>query len=203
MVTSDSLDLLVGKIRSGDRYKRFQSVLDKKRWNEMEAKKIIEANPTAVNRDLLKEIFLLVDEPYTAATGDGNGPWFGRLIKPNALKALAEDDGRIANWFKIVGDSSRPAEDRIDRLREGPDHIYGVSVGFTTLMFYVLDRSAFTVWFEALHEGALRLNLLSGKYRASGRQYTQFNNAVKNFAKQYGFDDVEMDWVLQEVCKFV
>lgn len=201
-MTTTSLDLLVNKLRSTYRYSRFRQVLDKKSLNEAQAKRIVENMTSSRNRsDDLQKIFDLVDEPYTAVWGDTR-PWFGRLIKPNARKMREERDERIAEWFKIVVDSGRSAEDKIDTLRKGPHHIYGVSVGFTTLMLYVLDRSEYSVWFEALHNGLRKLYHQTEKFNGRASQYTDFNNAVKNLAKQYGFDRVEMDWVLQEVRKF-
>jgi hypothetical protein len=40
-----------------------------------------------------------------------------------------ERDERIKRWFEILVDHRRSAPEIIDTLREGPDHINGVSVG--------------------------------------------------------------------------
>jgi len=194
-----SADDLIGKLKSTQRYRNLKSQLFRKIKNEAAAKKIIEKNIGMFDVEILRKILELVDEPYTQVVGNGAGPWFGRMIKPNAPSILKAGNERINNWFSILTDAKLSVQDKIDLLRKGQNHISGASVGLITLMLYLLDKLKYSVWFEPHHEGLRILYPQIGKINYKGIQYIEFNNLVKSLTKKYEFDDTEMDWVLQEL----
>jgi len=189
---------IVENMKSSEEYKSLKSILSMKINNEARAKAILEDNLGRLNKEHIKEIITLVDEPYPYSSRDGkinHGPWFGRLLKSNTVYILNEDLVKINNWFNILYDNNYPVEKRIRLLLNEPYNIKGLNVGFISLMLYVLDKTNYLIWFQGQHEGLKIIYPELEKFTGSSTQYITFNNVAKEFAKQYGFEHTELDWV--------
>lgn len=194
------LDLgdLVTRLRSSENYRNFKAILQKKIENEEEAKEILITNLGSLNKNLLTEVFSLVDEPYPYLKGGkiSKAPWFGRLLKSNTSALLEENEDTINTWFNTLPDSSISLEERFDILLNGPHRIKGLNVGFITLMLYIFDKKSYSIWFEGLHNGLMILFPDLESYNGSSSQYLIYCNRVKELVEKYGFDPTELDWIL-------
>jgi hypothetical protein len=195
--TKVNLDF-IDRLKTSEHYKSFKDILPMKIKNEAKAKEIIEKNIGHLRHEHLGEVLKLIDYPYPyEADGKINkGPWFGRLIKPNALNIFNENNDKINKWFKILSDNHFSAEERLDLLLREPNNIKGLNVGFITLMFYLLDKTIYSIWFEGQHDGLKLIYPKLEKFTGSITQYRLFNDLSKEFAKKYNFEHTELDWVL-------
>lgn len=193
---------LIKRLQSSDNYKSFKDILPKKINNEAKAKKIIIENLGSLRQEHLIEVLKLIDEPYPYYHNGKiiRSPWFGRLLKSNTKNIFEEDKDRINQWFKILSDNNSSVEKRLFLLKE-QYKIKGLSVGFITLMFYILDKTNYSIWFEGQHNGLKlfyhELEKFTGKYS----QYLIFNDLAKEFVKKYNFEHSELDWVLSTGTK--
>jgi hypothetical protein len=92
-------------------------------------------------------------------------------------------------------DDGHFVEERMDLLLNEPYKIKGISVGFITLMLYLLDKEKHLIWFQSQHKGLMVVSPDLEKYTGKSRQYAIFNRAAKDFAKRYQFDHTELDWI--------
>lgn len=194
---SPMLEDLIARLKSSEEYKSFKGILHMKNKNEAKAKTIIEENTGRLTYNHLREIIVLVDEPYPCISKGkiAKGPWFGRLLKSNTVYIFNEVPAKINNWFNILADQSYPVEKKIDLLLNEPSNIKGLSIGFITLMLYIIDKTEYLIWFQGQHEGLSTIYPDLKKYTGNCNQYLTFNRVAKEFAKQYGFEHSELDWV--------
>jgi len=190
----------VTKFKQSSKYKVFKGVLFKKIENENSAKLILETNLGKLDHDHLSKIFGLVDECYSSeACHVKPGPWFGRLLKPNARNIFETDCYHINKWFNILFNDHISLAERIDKLRTDPYRIKGLNVGFITLVLYLLDNSKHLIWLKDHHDGLRILDRELIQFNGKGEQYNVFNDYAKNFAKQYSFDHAELDYVFSGI----
>jgi hypothetical protein len=190
----------VAKFKQTNKYNAFKNVLYKKIENEENAKFILETNLGKMRHEHLKQIFSLVDECYSReACHVMPGPWFGRIIKPNALNIFKTDHDQINQWFNLLVMDQISLSDRIDRLRMGPYRIKGLNIGFITLVLYLLDKSKHSIWLRDHHDGLKILYPELIKFNGKGEQYDMFNRFAKMFAKQYDFDNTELDYIFSGI----
>ncbi len=189
---------LIERVISSENYKSFKRYLPYKINREAKAKKIIEGNLGYIEHKHLEDVLALIDEthPYTHNGKIVNGPWFGRLLKPNANNIFNEDSDKINKWFKILSDNHFSAERRLDLLLREPNKIKGLNVGFITLMLYLLDNINYSIWFEGQHNGLKLMYPNLEKYSGKSTQYPIFNDLSKEFIKKYNFEHTELDWLL-------
>ena len=88
------------------------------------------------------------------------------------------------------------------RLQEDPYKIRGIKTGFMTLMLYLLDKTNYSIWFKALHEGLQKIYPEIGNFNSKGIQYILFNKKAKEFLQHFDFDHTELDWLLYRKFKF-
>jgi hypothetical protein len=200
VIKCKNVEELVEKFKSTNGYKNFRTILIKKDTNEAKAKEIMETHLGSLNSQHLRQIFDLVDEPYSRAY-ETAGSWFGRLIRSNVGNMLNQTNEAIKQWFDILVDDGLPASERIDLLCKTPNRITGAGVGLITLFLYLLDKLNYSVWFKAQHNGLALLYPQIGKYTGRGKQYLEFNKKAKEFAKHYSFDHTELDYIFQEIAK--
>lgn len=194
---------IVHQIKSSQNYKSFRKILSKKIKNEEEAKRILKRNFENLKHNHINEIITLIDEPYPYEK-DGQlerRPWFGRLLKPNIRNLLNEDINKINKWFNILRDESIRTERKLKLLLAEPYKINGLNVGFITLMLYLLDKDNYLIWFKAQHEALAKISKGFERYSGAPKQYAYFNENAKIFARQYGFQHVELDWVFSTGIK--
>ena len=184
-------------LKSSENYASFKNILSLKNNNEEKAKKILEENLGKLNHGHLREILSLVDGPYPYSNMGkiSKGPWFGRLLKLNASNVFNEDLVKINNWFNTLSDNNLQVEEKLELLLNGPNSINGLNVGFITLMLYLLDKANYLIWFQGQHEGLSYIYPDFEEFTGKTTQYTTFNILAKKFAKQYGFEHSELDWV--------
>lgn len=188
---------LVERLKESDLYSSFKSILDKKTKNEEAARRILMDNEGKLNVEHLKEIIWLVDTPYPCLK-DGKidrHPWFGRLLKPNALNIFNEDAIRINKWFNLAFSNNIHEVKKIDHLCSDPYKIKGINVGFITLILYLIDKPKYLIWFRSQHDGLRIVDTGIHNYTGRSEQYPQFNEAAKKFACKFGFNHTELDWV--------
>jgi hypothetical protein len=191
------LETLIQKLKSSERYQRFQTMLPEKIDNEAKAQKIIQQNVDFFKADQLKKLFDLVESVYPLFPG----PWFGRLITCNQKRIIAEGDEKVGRWMAELIRNDISDQDKIDALRKGSLHLTNASVGIITIILYLRNKSSNSIWFEPLHDGLTILYPQLGKFNRKGEQYVQYNTIAKKFAQQYSFDDSELDWIFQEIHK--
>lgn len=189
---------LIDWLKASKHYKSLKDILPMKINNEAKAKEIIEMNIGHLRQENIREVLKLLDYPYPyEADGKINkGPWFGRLLKPNALNIFNEDNDKINNWFKILSANHLSAEKRLDLLLREPYNIKGLNVGFITLMLYLLDNTNYSIWFESQHNGLKLIYPKLEKYTGRSNQYRIFNDLSKEFTNKYNFQHTELDWLL-------
>jgi len=192
-------DDLLKTLKSSKHYNDFKSVLSHKVDNEQKASLILKDNLGKIKYEHIRRVFGLVDENYMKVLGYHGGPWFGRLIKPNGLYIFNETEEKINQWIDIIANNKINTEEKINTLLKSHYHIYGAGIGLVTLMLYLMEKKEYLIWFGALHEGLRMLYPDLGNFKCNGAQYDKFNNMAKTFAKQYGFDHSEMDWILSAV----
>lgn len=205
MNTENKRQSLVNRIKASDDYKSFAGILENKKSNEEAAKLILESHAGRLTMKQLDFVFDLIDEPYPCVLGGKpvTGPWFGRLLKRNAQNFFNKSEEEINSWFKIMLDRQIPAVRRMDLLQGEQYKIKGISVGFVTLMLYILEKKNYLIWFKNLHEGLEILYPDLGKYTGRSDQYLYFNKKAMEFAMEFSFEPTEMDWVLSTGVKKV
>ena len=158
------------------------------------------------NHKHFKEIIKLVDGPYPYERNGkivATGPWFGNLLNtPNTEYFFKTDIELINDWFNVLRNNNIPIEKRIEILQEDPYKIRGIKTGFITLMLYLLDKTNYSVWFKALHEGLQKIYPEIGNFNSKGIQYILFNKKAKEFLQHFDFDHTELDWLLYIKFKF-
>jgi len=191
-------DERIRRLKSSGLYKDFREIVRKKSINEDAARTILINNRGRLQKDDIRQMFMLIDEPYPYHEHGKlvRRPWFGRLIKPNALRILNEDELRINQWFHQASDELIAETDRIDILRMATYKIKGLDVGFITLIFYLMDKQRYLIWFKSLHEGLRMIYPDIEKFNGKSNQYVDYNRKLTEFAMIYGFDHTELDWVL-------
>ena len=196
-----SIEQKVDQMKSCEAYIKFRNVINKKETNENEAKKILQNNFGNLTINHLKEIFELIDEPYTP--WNDASPWFGRLLKPNANNLVNEREEKRNNWISYLLNQKLPIEKRIDALSSPTFHLYvkGASVGLITLFLYLFDKTQYSIWWETHHYGLGIFYKSLEKYKKSGSLYVQFNQLSKEFARKYGFNHTELDWIFSYAPK--
>lgn len=161
MNTENKRQSLVNRIKASDDYKSFAGILENKKSNEEAAKLILESHAGRLTMKQLDFVFDLIDEPYPCVLGGKpvTGPWFGRLLKRNAQNFFNKSEEEINSWFKIMLDRQIPAVRRMDLLQGEQYKIKGISVGFVTLMLYILEKKNYLIWFKTFMK-ALRSCIL-------------------------------------------
>lgn len=205
MNTENKRESLVNRIKASADYKSFAGILGNKKSNEEAAKLILESHAGRLTIKQLNFVFDLIDEPYPCVLGGKfvRGPWFGRLLKSNAQKFFNKSEEEINDWFEIMLNRKIPAVRRLDLLQGRQYKIKGISVGFITLMLYVLEKENYLIWFKKLHEGLEILYPDLGKYTGRSDQYLYFNKQAREFASEFSFEPAERDWVLSTGIKKV
>ncbi len=204
-LTQIQIEELINKFRSSENYKNFKKIIPQKMTNEERAKTILERNMGNLNHNHLKEIFALVDEPYSF-NYDGKlnkGPWFGLLLKPNALTIFKEDENRINNWFNILTNNNIPVDRRFEILKSDRYYIKGLGIGFKTLFLYILEKSKYLIWFQGQHDGLRIVYPKLDKYTGKITQYFEYIDVAKKFAAQCNFEHTELDFILTRFPKLV
>jgi hypothetical protein len=191
-------EILVSRLKASENYKSFQSILFLKKGNEEKAKEILEKNIGKLNHEHLKEVLKLVDEPYPY-TDNGKivkRPWFVNLLnKPNTQSLFSENVEKINEWFSELRNEKLPINKRIDNLLDDRYKIKGISIGFITLMLYLLDKENNLIWFRPQHNGLKIMYPEIEEFKPSGPNYLLFNEAAKKFAKKFDFEHSELDWI--------
>lgn len=175
------------------------SALTNKVTNEELAKGIL--NNKIITRIEAKEILRLVNEPYMAKYDKRK--WFGQLYA-NGVRAFDNaDDKKITNWFDFILSSGTSIESKIDSLTDSrnPRSIKYASVGLITLILYLNDKSAHSIWFEGQHEALRTLFPAIGRFNGAGLQYVEFNKTLVHFAKTNDFSHTELDFILSQIDK--
>lgn len=196
LVIADADDL-VARIKSSESYGNFREILPLKIRNEEKAKEILSANLGSLAHSHLKEIIDLIDDPYPYIKNGKvvKGPWFGRLLKSNTVHLYNESVEKLNIWFNILSNNATSVENRLDLLLNEHNKIKGLSVGFITLMLYILDKEDYLIWFEGQHEALALFYPELGKYTGSSKQYSLYNDRAKKFVKRYNFESTELDWI--------
>jgi hypothetical protein len=190
-------DQIIAKLKFSENYNNFKGVLKQKIDHEDQAKSILIQNLGNLTYDHIKKIIDLIDKPYQYYHNGKltHGPWFGRLLQSNTGKLSTVDPFKLNGWFNLVSNCHIPAEKKIDLLLNEPYCIPGLNVGFITLMFYLLDKDSYSVWFEGLHDGLRIISPDIEPFKPKSKQYLIFNEASKNFASKYFFESTELDWI--------
>ena len=193
--------------KNSEVYKSFKkNTLNERKEHEEEARLILEKYHGNFNHKHFKEIIKLVDGPYPYERNGkivATGPWFGNLLNtPNTEYFFKTDIKLINDWFDVLRNNNIPIEKRIEILKEDPYKIRGLKTGFITLMQYLLDKTNYSVWFKALHEGLQKIYPEIGIFNGKGIQYILFNEKAKEFLKQCDFEHTELDWLLYRKYKF-
>lgn len=190
----------VCRLKESEFYIYFKmSALANKVTNEELAKDILDNK--IITRNEAKEIWRLVNEPYMAKYDKRK--WFGQLYA-NGVRAFDNaDDKKITNWFDFILSNETATESKIDSLTDSknPKTIKYASVGLITLILYLNDKSAHSIWFEGQHETLRTLFPAIGRFNGTGAQYLEFNKTLKEFAKDNGFSHAELDFVLSQIDK--
>jgi hypothetical protein len=192
-------DLIINQLTKSKEYKSFQGILDEKKEHEAEAKKTIKENLGCISQEHINKIIERINTSYSCINKNGkinSGPWFGRITTLNARNIINADDIKINEWFNILYDNLSSPKNGLDLLRSEKYRIEGISFGFITLMLYLLDKPTYSLWFEAPHEVLGSIYPELEKYTRKSDQYSIFNGLSKKFAKDYEFEDTELDWVL-------
>jgi hypothetical protein len=198
---------LIERFKSSISYESFKEVLPSKISYEAEAKKTIQENLGHIEKEHLKKVIDLIDYPHPVIHTNGKPnrqPWFNSLFsKPNTKNLFNENNDKINRWFEILSDNNIPVEIRIDKLLTEPYRIKGLSVGSITLMLYILDKTNYSIWLEALHDGLKLIYPELDKFYPKGKQYLIFNDLAKQFRSKYNFEHTELDYVLSQVHQFI
>lgn len=190
-------DEIIAALKASELYECFKTILAKKTQNEERARSILIENIGNLTIENLKQIIVLVDEPY-GYNYKGKvikTPWFRRLLKSNTINLFAEDIFKINNWFNTLSNNNIPVERRLELLLKEPYNISGLNVGFITLMLYILNKNEYQIWFQGMHEGFRLIDREFEGYTGKSKQYLVFNEAVKKFAVNYTFEHTELDWI--------
>jgi len=197
---STDLQEKVCRLKKSEYYTYFKmSALTNKETNEELAKIILDKE--IITRIEAKEIWRLVNEPYTAKYDKRK--WFGQLYA-NGVRAFDNaDDKKITNWFDFVLSNGTTTENKIDSLTDSnnPRSIKYANVGLITLILYLNDKSAHSIWFEGQHEALRTLFPAIDRFNGVGAQYVEFNKTLKDFAKNNAFSHTELDFVLSQINK--
>ena len=193
--------------KNSEAYKSLKKyTLNDKKEQEEEARLILEKYHGNFNHNHFEKIIKLANGPYRYERNGkivGTGPWFGNLLNtPNTEYFFKTDIKLINDWFNVLRNENIPIEKRIEILQEDPYKIRGIKTGFITLMLYLLDKTNYSVWFKALHEGLQKIYPEIGKYNSKGIQYILFNTKAKEFLQQFDFEHTELDWLLYIKFKF-
>jgi hypothetical protein len=194
-------DDIIQHLKDSKHYRDFKSVLNDKIDKEARASSILEENIGNIRYEHMESIFDLIDGNYYAHLGYNNGPWFGRLIHSNRKNIFNETETKINTWVNLLTDENYDTSERIDRSLKTDYHIKGTGIGLTTLIFYLLDKSEYLIWFESLHRGLATVCPELIDFDNKGAVYDRFNDIGKNFARTYDFSHTEMDWILWKIGK--
>ena len=190
----------VRRLKESELYIYFKmSALVKKETNEKLAKDILDNKN--ITRVEAKEIWRLINEPYMAKYDKSK--WFGQLYA-NGVRAFDNaDDKKITNWFDYILSDEPATETKIDNLKDTkkPMSMKYASVGMITLILYLNDKSAHSIWFEGQHKALRTLYPAIGSFNRVGVQYVEYNKTLKEFAKDSGFNHTELDFVLSQIDK--
>jgi hypothetical protein len=189
---------LVSRLKNSEKYNCFKSILHLKNKNEEIANDILKTNLGNFKHQHFKEVIKLVDEPYPYSFNGklNNRPWFKNLFNtPNTEYFFKSDIDKINKWFNFLINSEISVDARIDLLQKDPYKIRGIKTGFITLMYYLLDKQNFLIWFPNMHEGLKIIFPEIGEFKGVGSQYLLFNLKVKEFARKYDFEHTELDWI--------
>jgi hypothetical protein len=202
-----NLNIYFMNFKNLDEYKSFKNItLNDKKEHEEEARLILEKYHGNFNHNHFKEIIKLVDGPYPYEHNGkivATGRWFGNLLNtPNTEYFFKTDIKLINDWFNVLRNNNIPIEKRIEILQEDPYKIRGIKIGFITLMHYLLDKTNYSIWFKALHEGLQKIYPEIGNFNSRGIQYILFNIKAKEFLQHFDFDHTELDWLLFIKFKF-
>jgi hypothetical protein len=187
---------IISKMKASEEYRSFTGILQNKKDHELQAKNILEGKQGDLNYEDLRDIITLVDFPYMSGCNlkNGSGPWFGRLLRFNTKILFETDLNEINRLFAVLMDDSSIYL-KFDLILNDPHRIKGLNTGFITLMLYLLDKNSSLVWFEAIHNGFLKLFPENNRYRGKPDQYLSFVEKANAFAKKYGFEPTELDWI--------
>jgi len=190
---------LLDEIRASDPYTNFiKAHLKNKIEREQKAWQLLQANRGQYTKELLNNIFDIVD-----LEGE-KSRWFGSLLAmPNKNLIFGSPIEKISEWIEIVCFSKQPVEHILDKCL-GNLNIRGASKGLATLLLYLSDPERHTIWVNKTYEGLSTLARLKDiKISQWGARYVEFNDNAKKFAKEYGINDRELDWILSFIAMYV
>ncbi|MGA2059178.1 MAG: hypothetical protein ABSG67_01760 [Thermoguttaceae bacterium] len=189
---------LINEIKRSAPYKRFQSQHFKiKVQREQKAWELLKANKGQYNREILENIFDIVDQE------GGKSRWFGSLLgTPNRNLIFQSPIGQVSNWIDYVCFSGLDAEvilnNCLDQMK-----IKGASKGLATLLLYLSDPSKYAIWVNRTYEGLDIIDRMKEKKSGWGAKYAAFNANALEFAHVFSFDYRELDWVLSFIGSYV
>ncbi|MDP3103186.1 MAG: hypothetical protein Q8M95_01095 [Candidatus Methanoperedens sp.] len=190
---------LISFIRESKRGKRFwQERLQDKIEREKKAWDLLYSNTGKINKDILEQIFDIVDlsETYT-------GSWWGQLLKkPNRNKIFSNPEDRLNIWVNYLLNGKEPESVRIEKCIENSNYkLNGAGKGLVTLFLYLKDPASFNVMMDTTSDGLEKLGRFDSKKgkRKWGEYYNDYNAAVKEFRDQFGLEPQSIDWVLTNI----
>jgi len=204
IIRFDSLNIIqkIELIKYSKEYKYVERILNKKQSNETEARMILHRNLGKLKKAHIEKIFDIIDEPYTYE--DDKSAWFKRLIKSNSGRFLSESEDKINKWFNYLTNNDISVFIRIDNLLYDESlRIKNASVGLITLIFYLLDNSRHSIWWDVQHAGLKIFYPELDEFNKDGRIYIKFNKLSKEFAKEYDFQNTALDWVFSNAEKVI
>lgn len=190
---------LIKFIHESARGRRFwQERLKDKIEREKKVRDLLHKNIGKFNKDILNQIFDLVDlsETYT-------GRWWGKLlIKPNRNRIFSNPTEKLNIWINYLLNGEEPESVRIEKCLEDPNFkLNGAGKGLVTLFLYIKDPDSFNVMMNPTIDGLERLGRFDGKKgkRKWGEYYNCYNMAAKEFRTQFELEPQSVDWVLTNI----
>lgn len=190
---------LIKFIHESARGRRFwQERLKDKTEREKKVRDLLHTNNGKFNKDILNEIFDIVDlsETYT-------GRWWGQLlIKPNRNRIFSNSTEKLNIWINYLLNGEEPESVRIEKCLEDPNFkLNGTGKGLVTLFLYIKDPDSFNVMMNPTIDGLERLGRFDGKIgkRKWGEYYNSYNMAAKEFRMQFDLEPQSVDWVLTNI----
>lgn len=116
-----------------------------KEGNEERTRGTLLDNRGVLSMDQIKDIFYIVDEPYSRNVGRDGKPWYGKLIKRNAKRLFKEDIVKIDKWVNLIINcvmSIMSPIKIIDNLSDTRNHLHldGANFCCITLILNLIDK---------------------------------------------------------------
>lgn len=190
---------LIKFIHESARGRRFwQERLKDKTEREKKVRDLLHTNNGKFNKDILNQIFDLVDLSKTYT-----GRWWGQLlIKPNRNRIFSNPTEKLNIWINYLLNGEEPESVRIEKCLEDPNFkLNGAGKGLVTLFLYIKDPDSFNVMMNPTIDGLERLGRFDGKKgkRKWGEYYNGYNIAAKEFRTQFDLEPQSVDWVLTNI----